>query len=62
MIFLGNRARPVRRAENLTAVCEPTVWNIWETQHLTNLQASTSCYADSFTFNVFYFTLREEER
>jgi hypothetical protein len=24
-MFLGNQARPVRRADNLTAICEPTV-------------------------------------
>jgi hypothetical protein len=24
-MFLGSRARPVRRAENLTAICEPIV-------------------------------------
>jgi hypothetical protein len=23
--FLGSRARPVRRTDNLTAICEPTV-------------------------------------
>jgi hypothetical protein len=28
--FLGNRARPVRKADNLTAICEPTVYTMWD--------------------------------
>jgi hypothetical protein len=48
-MFLGSRARPVRRADNLTAICEPIVYTMWDPQHLTTLQASTACYEDSFT-------------
>jgi hypothetical protein len=28
LMFLGSRARPVRKADNLTAICEPIVYNI----------------------------------
>jgi hypothetical protein len=29
-MFLGSRARPVRRADNLTAIWEPTVYTMWD--------------------------------
>jgi hypothetical protein len=32
-----SRARPVRRADNLAAICEPTVSTMWDPQHLTTL-------------------------
>jgi hypothetical protein len=36
----GFKGRPVREADNLTAICEPI---------LENVGASTACYRDSFT-------------
>jgi hypothetical protein len=39
-MFLGSRAWPVRRADNLTVLCEPIVWPVWHPQHLTTLKAS----------------------
>jgi hypothetical protein len=53
-MFLGSKARLVRRADNLTAICEPIVYTMWDPQHLTTLSASKACYGDSFTF-FFYF-------
>jgi hypothetical protein len=44
ILFLGSTARSVHKADNLTAVCEPTVYTVWDPQHLTALQASTACY------------------
>jgi hypothetical protein len=29
--------RPVQKAENLTAICEPTVYKMWKPQRLTTL-------------------------
>jgi hypothetical protein len=29
-LFLGSKARPARRADNLTAICEPTVKVLWD--------------------------------
>jgi hypothetical protein len=46
----GGKGRPVRKADNLTAICEPIVLKIWEPRRLTTLWASTECYTDSFTF------------
>jgi hypothetical protein len=40
----------VRKADNLTAICEPIVQIMWEPQRLTTLWASMACYRDSFTF------------
>jgi hypothetical protein len=40
-IFLGGKGRPARKADNLTAICEP--------RPLTTLWAFTACYRDSFT-------------
>jgi hypothetical protein len=51
IIFLGSRTRPVRRADNVTAICEPIVYTVLDPRHLTSLQASSACYGDSF-YNV----------
>jgi hypothetical protein len=45
----GGEGRPARKAENLTAICEPTVYKMWEPRRLTTLWASTGCYRDSYT-------------
>jgi hypothetical protein len=42
-----------REAENLTSICEPTVWKMWEPRRLTSLWASPTCYRDSFAFYFF---------
>jgi hypothetical protein len=46
----GGEGRPVRKADNLTAICEPIVYKMWEPQHLTVLWVSTARYRDTFTF------------
>jgi hypothetical protein len=46
----GGKGRPVHKADNLTAICEPTVQKMWDPRRLTTLWASTACYRDSFTF------------
>jgi hypothetical protein len=46
----GGKGLPARKADNLTAICEPTVQNMWEPRRLTTIWASTICYRDSFTF------------
>jgi hypothetical protein len=47
--ILGSRVRPVRKADNLTAMCEPFAYKLWEPRRLTSIRASTACYRDSFT-------------
>jgi hypothetical protein len=47
-IFLGGQGRPARKSDNLTAICEPTVYKMWEPQRLTTLWASTACYKYAF--------------
>jgi hypothetical protein len=44
------KGRPMYKADNFTAICEPTVWKMSEPQPLTTLWAFTACYRDSFTF------------
>jgi hypothetical protein len=39
----GGKGRPARKADNLTAICEPTVKNMWEPRPLTPLWAFTAC-------------------
>jgi hypothetical protein len=46
----GGKVWPALKADNLTAVCEPIVYKMWEPRRLTILWASTVCYKDSFTF------------
>jgi hypothetical protein len=36
-MFLGSRARPVRRADNLAAIYEPIAYTVWDPQHLTTI-------------------------
>jgi hypothetical protein len=45
----GGKERPARKADKLTAICEPIFWKMWEPVRLTTLWASTDCYRDSFT-------------
>jgi hypothetical protein len=45
----GSKGKLVRKADNLTAICEPIIWKMWEPQCLTTLRAFTACYRDSFT-------------
>jgi hypothetical protein len=36
-MFLGSKVRRVRKADNLTAICEPIVQTMWDPKHLTTL-------------------------
>jgi hypothetical protein len=53
----GKRRLP-RKADNLTAISEPTVQKIWQPRHLTTLWASMACYRETFTF--FFLTYNTE--
>jgi hypothetical protein len=55
--FLGSRVRPVCRADNLTSICEPTVWTMWDPQHLTTIHGSKACYGDSFIFLNYFVSI-----
>jgi hypothetical protein len=46
----GGKGRPARKADNLTAICEPIVQKLWEPRRFTVLWAVTVCYRDS----IFY--------
>jgi hypothetical protein len=48
-IFLGGKGRPEHMADNLTTICEPTVYKMCEPRCLTTLWASMACYRDNFT-------------
>jgi hypothetical protein len=50
----GGEGRPARKADILTAICEPTVYKMWEPQHLTALWVSMARYRDSFTLVTRY--------
>jgi hypothetical protein len=51
----GGKGQPAHKADNLTAICEPTVQKMWEPRCLRTLWTSMACYRDSFTF----FTSKE---
>jgi hypothetical protein len=40
----GGKGGPAREADNLTAICEPNVYEMWEPRRLTTLWAFTACY------------------
>jgi hypothetical protein len=50
--FPGGKRRPALKADNLTAICEQTVYKMWA-RRLTTLWAFTGCYRDSFTVYLF---------
>jgi hypothetical protein len=52
----GGKGRPARKADNLTAICEPIVYKMWEPRRLTTLWAPTTCYMDSYTFYLLFDT------
>jgi hypothetical protein len=33
IMFIRSRTRPVCKANNLTVICEPTIWTTWDPQH-----------------------------
>jgi hypothetical protein len=47
--FPEGQGRPARKADNLTAICEPIVKKMWGPRRLTTRWASTACYRDSMT-------------
>jgi hypothetical protein len=48
----GGKMRPTRKADNVTAICEPIVKKIWKPRRLTTLWASMACYRDGFAFTT----------
>jgi hypothetical protein len=51
---MGGKGRPASRANNLTGICEPIVYKMWEPQRLTTQWAFTASYRDSLTI---FFTI-----
>jgi hypothetical protein len=49
----GGEGRPAHKADNLTAICKPSVYKMWEPRSLITLWAFTACYGDSLTFCLF---------
>jgi hypothetical protein len=43
---------PERNVDNLTAVCEPIFWKMWEARCLTTLWAYMACYRGNFASMV----------
>jgi hypothetical protein len=54
----GPKGRPARKADNLTAICEPIVWKMWQSRRLTTWWPSTACYRDSFTLPSHQISVR----
>jgi hypothetical protein len=52
-MFLGSTAWLMHEADNLTAICEPTVYTMGYPKHLTTLWASKAYYRDSFVLSMF---------
>jgi hypothetical protein len=53
----GDKGWPESKADNLTAICEPIVWKMWEPRRLTILWALTACYRDRFTLSFCFVPL-----
>jgi hypothetical protein len=51
----GGKGRPARKAGNLTTICEPIVYKMWEARRLITLWASKASTRDRFTFYLLGF-------
>jgi hypothetical protein len=51
----GGKGQPMRKPDNLIAICEPIVYKMWEPRRLITLHASKVCYGDSFTYFISVF-------
>jgi hypothetical protein len=56
--LIRGKERPARKADNLTAICEPIVQKMWKPRRLITLWASTACYRDSFTLPYLFRIFR----
>jgi hypothetical protein len=45
-----SKARSALKNDNLTAICEPIVYKMWDPRHLRILEDSMACYTDSLLF------------
>jgi hypothetical protein len=52
-----DKGRPARKADNITAICNPIFYKMWEPRSLTTLRACTVCYGDSFTLFYYFYLL-----
>jgi hypothetical protein len=52
-MFLGSRARPARKADNLPAICEPIVENVGFSK--SHNRMGPASYGDSFIFSYYYY-------
>jgi hypothetical protein len=59
-MFLGSRARRMRKAHNVAAICEPIVYTMWDSQYLTTEWASRACYGDSFTLLLLSYRMTSQ--
>jgi hypothetical protein len=48
----GGKGRPARDADNLTTICEPIVYKMWEPRRLTTLWASTALQGQFYLYNI----------
>jgi hypothetical protein len=46
----GAKGWPVCKTGNPTTIFEPVAWKMWESRHLTTLQAPVAFYRDTVTF------------
>jgi hypothetical protein len=51
-MFLGSKARPTRKADNLTAICERIVQKMWDPPRLTTPWTFTVCCTDKLYFFI----------
>jgi hypothetical protein len=54
------KTQPVRKADNLTVICEPIAWTMWSPRYLITLWPSAASNRDSLTF-YFMKSVRENK-
>jgi hypothetical protein len=50
--YFWDKARPERKADNLSAINEPIFYTLWRPRIFTTPQTFTVCYRDSFTYYI----------
>jgi hypothetical protein len=51
---LGGKARLAPKVDNLTAICDPIVHEMWDPRRHATVWASTDCYGYSIALVYFY--------
>jgi hypothetical protein len=56
----GGKGEQALKIDDLTAICEPIFYKMWEPRRLTTLWDTMACYRDSFIFYMHFLAACSE--